>query len=206
MANSHVKVEYRCQEALGTGFSIQCSNINPWWGACHAVGWPACNLSSDALTHLPTFKAPLESDFLSSLPPPISSQYASVDPALLILGSDQGPVSLTSPTPNCSPPPPPPLEEFLFEGASLTLVNKNLLVACGGSKCFAWNMEQRRHWQLFADTRFSTCRFYRLQLYTVFIHRGRRVGHSAAAMTDGSGRVLLLGGYLNQNTAEIVPG
>ena len=24
-------------------------------------------------------------------------------------------------------------------------------------------------------------------------------------MTDGSGNVLLLGGYLNQNTAEIVP-
>jgi len=138
-------------------------------------------------THLPTFKAPLESDFLFSLPPPISSQYASLDPALLILASDQGPVSLTSPTPDCSPPPPPPLEEFIFEGASLTLVNENLLVACGGSKCFSWNMEQRRHWQLFADT------------------SERRVGHSAAAMADGSGRVLLLGGYSNQNTAEIVP-
>ena len=45
-----------------------------------------------------------------------------------------------------------------------------------------------------------------LGLDTVFIPRERRVGHSAAAMTDGSGRVLLLGGYLNSNTAEIVPG
>ena len=45
-----------------------------------------------------------------------------------------------------------------------------------------------------------------LQLNTVFILRERRVGHSAAAMADGSGRVLLLGGYLNQNTAEIIPG
>ena len=40
----------------------------------------------------------------------------------------------------------------------------------------------------------------------MFILRERRVGHSAAAMTDGSSRVLLLGGYSNQNTAEIVPG
>jgi len=33
----------------------------------------------------------------------------------------------------------------------------------------------------------------------------RREGHGAAAMKDGSGNVLLLGGYLNQFTAEIVP-
>ena len=152
--NSHSKVEYRCQEAKGAGFSVQCSDINPWWGSCHLDGWPSCNLSAHALGHLPTFKATLESDFTSSLPPSISSQYASVDPALLVLESE-GPIRLTTPTPGCSPPPPPPLEEYLINGASITLVNKQLLVACGASKCFSWDMEQRKQWQLFAETRFS---------------------------------------------------
>ena len=85
---SHSKVEYRCQEAKGAGFSVQCSDINPWWGSCHLDGWPSCNLSAHALAHLPTFKATLESDFTSSLPPSISSRYASVDPALLVLDSE----------------------------------------------------------------------------------------------------------------------
>jgi len=181
------QVEYRCQEAKGAGFSLQCSDGDPWWGACHPVGWPTCNLSSDAFAHLPTFKAPLESDFVSSpLPPSISSQYASVDPALLILASE-GPISLTTPTPDCSPPPPPPLEDFLIIGASLNLVDKHLLVACGGSKCFSWDMEHPGRWQFFSDT------------------RERREGHGAAAMKDSSGNLLLLGGYLSQFTAEIVP-
>jgi len=166
------KVEYRCQKAKG---------------ACHPYAWPTCNLSDDAFAHLPTFKAPLESGFASfSLPPSISIQYASVDPALLVLASE-GPIRLTSPTPDCTPPPPPPLEEFLVIGASLNLVDKHLLVACGGSKCFSWELQNCVQWQFFADT------------------RERREGHGAAAMKDGSGNVLLLGGYLNQFTAEIVP-
>merc|ERR1719234_67828 len=182
------KVEYRCQEAKGAGFSLQCSDVgDPWWGACHPYAWPTCNLSHDAFAHMPTFKAPLESDFASfPLPPSISTQYASVDPALLILASE-GPIRLTSPTPDCTPPPPPPLEEFLVIGASLNLVDKQLLVACGGSKCFSWDMQHRGQWQFFADT------------------RERREGHGAAAMKDGSGNVLLLGGHGSQFTAEIVP-
>ena len=203
---SHSKVEYRCQEAKGAGFSLQCSDGDPWWGACHPVGWPTCNLSSDAFAHLPTFKAPLESDFVSSpLPPSISSQYASVDPALLILASE-GPISLTTPTPDCSPPPPPPLEDFLIIGASLNLVDKHLLVACGGSKCFSWDMEHPGRWQFFSDTRFLKFTSYLLWLDTsAFIVRERREGHGAAAMKDSSGNLLLLGGYLSQFTAEIVP-
>ena len=108
MTNPHSKVEYRCRQAKGAGFSVQCGDITPWWGSCHLDAWPSCNQSDHAFAGLPTFKAPLESDFVSSLPPSISSQYASVDPALLVLGSD-GPIRLTTPTPDCSPPAPPPL-------------------------------------------------------------------------------------------------
>ena len=38
----------------------------------------------------------------------------------------------------------------------------------------------------------------------LIVRRGRE-GHGAAALTDGSGNVLLLGGYTAHNTAEIVP-
>ena len=65
-------------------------------------------------------------------------------------------------------------------------------------------MQNRGQWQFFADTRFLTSTIYYLQFDdTAFILRERREGHGAAAMKDGN--VLLLGGYLNQFTAEIVP-
>lgn len=67
-------------------------------------------------------------------------------------------------------------------------------------------MEHPERWHFFADTRFLKSTSYPLWLDTsVFILRERREGHGAAAMKDGSGNLLLLGGYLNQNTAEIVP-
>ena len=153
MKNLLPKVEYRCKEAKGAGFSLQCSDGDPLWGSCHANGWPSCHLAYDARSNLPTFKAPLESDFTDSLPLPISSEYASVAPALLVLSSGRT-VNLTTPTPDCTPPPPPPLQEHLFEGVSLSWVKKNTLVACGGSKCFSWDLKRDTKWELFANTRF----------------------------------------------------
>ena len=192
-------MEYRCKEARGAGFSIQCPDGNPWWGSCHTDAWPTCNLSSEARARLPTFKAPLESDyFATSLPASISTQYASVDPALLILSypdtSGIDPVSLTTPTPDCNPPPPPPLEDGLLNGASITLVDNHLLVACGGSKCYSWDMEQRQQWQFYADTRFI---FTYCDISVEFFPRERREGHNAAALKNGGNKVFLFGGNCN---------